>query len=61
MIRVLGLLALLTVTACGVDGEPDSPADPPYTRIGIGIDSDGDVGGAIGVSRGPLSVGVGVF
>lgn len=63
MIRFLSLLALLSVAACGVDGDPIAPDSPVYpdTTVAIGVDSDGDVGGAIGVRRGPLRVGVGVF
>ena len=57
MKRAICLLALLGLAACGVDGEPQRPS----TNIGVSIGSDGNVGGSIGVSRGPLSVGVGIF
>lgn len=58
MKRALCLIALLGLAACGVDGEPEPPVD---TSIGISIGSGGNVGGTIGVSRGPLTVGVGIF
>ncbi|MEL6809485.1 MAG: hypothetical protein AAFO97_17065 [Pseudomonadota bacterium] len=58
MKRALCLIAMLGLAACGVDGEPEQPID---TSIGIAIGSGGHVGGTIGVSRGPLSVGVGIF
>jgi len=54
----LCLIALLGLTACGIDGEPEQPI---YTNIGIGVGSGGDVGGTIGISRGPVTVGVGIF
>jgi len=58
MKRALCLVALLGLTACGVDGEPERPVS---TNVGISVGSGGHVGGTIGVSRGPLSVGVGIF
>ncbi|WP_199913631.1 hypothetical protein [Tateyamaria sp. Alg231-49] len=58
MKRAFCLIATLALTACGVDGEPEQPV---YTDVGIAIGSGGHVGGSIGVSRGPLSVGVGIF
>lgn len=58
MTRILCLLSLLTVAACGVDGEPLEP----HGSVAIGVGSGGvHAGGTIGVSRGPLSVGVSVF
>ena len=52
------LLSLLALAACGADGEPVQP----NAGIGIGFGSGGvHVGGTVGVSRGPLSVGVSVF
>lgn len=58
MIRVLCVLSLLTVAACGVDGEPVQP----HGAVSIGVGSGGvHAGGTIGLSRGPLSLGVSVF
>ena len=58
MKRALCVLALLSTAACGIDGEPVRPT----ANVGIGIGSGGvHAGGTIGVSRGPLSVGVGIF
>lgn len=58
MIRALALLACLALAACGADGEPLQPD----ATIGIGVNSGGlTAGGTIGVSRGPLSVGVSIF
>jgi len=58
MIRAMCVLALLAVAACGADGEPVQP----HGSINIGVGSGGvHAGGTVGVSRGPLSVGVGVF
>ncbi len=58
MKRILCLVSLLGLAACGVDGEPVRPA----ANIGISIGSGGvNAGGSIGVSKGPLTVGVGIF
>lgn len=58
MKRALCLVALIALAACGVDGEPVQPR----ANIGIGIGSGGvSAGGSIGVSQGPLTVGVGIF
>lgn len=58
MIRALALLSLLALAACGADGEPVQPD----AAIGIGVSSDGvHAGGTVGVSRGPLSVGISIF
>ncbi|WP_415404245.1 hypothetical protein [Tateyamaria sp. SN3-11] len=58
MIRALCLLSLLAVAACGVDGEPVRPE----ANLNVGIGSGGiHTGGTVGLSKGPLSVGVGVF
>ena len=58
MLRALTLLTLLAVAACGVDGEPVQPD----ASLGIGIGNGGvRVGGTVGVSSGPLRVGVSVF
>lgn len=58
MKHAFALAALLAVTACGIDGEPERPVS---TNVGISVGSGGHVGGSIGVSRGPVSVGVGIF
>ena len=58
MKRALCVLALMGIAACGVDGEPVRPT----ANVGVAIGSGGvQTGGTIGVSRGPLSVGVGIF
>jgi len=60
MIRALALLALIGLAACGADGEPVQPETS--VGIGIGLNSGGiHVGGTVGVTRGPLEVGVSVF
>ncbi len=58
MMRVLIALGLtLALTACGVDGEPVRPS----LNAGVGISSSGvHLGGALGVSKGPLSVSLGL-
>ena len=56
--RAFAILSLFALVACGADGEPVQPD----AAIGIGIGSDGvHAGGTIGVSRGPLRVGVSIF
>lgn len=56
--RAICLIALLGVAACGVDGEPVRP----NASIGVNIGSGGvSTSGSIGVSAGPVSVGVGIF
>lgn len=58
MIRVLCVVSLLGLAACGVDGEPVQP----HGGVNIGVGSNGaHAGGTVGVSRGPLSVGVSLF
>ena len=58
MIRALALLACLALVGCGADGEPVQPD----ATIGIGVNSGGiHAGGTVGVSRGPLRVGVSFF
>lgn len=58
MIRALALLACLALAACGADGEPTQPD----ASIAIGITPDGvSAGGSIGISRGPLRVGLSLF
>jgi len=58
MIRILCALSLLALAACGVDGEPVQP----HAGVSIGVGSGGvHAGGTVGVSRGPLSVGVSIF
>lgn len=58
MMRVLIALGLtLALTACGVDGEPVRPS----LNAGVGISSSGvHLGGALGVSKGSLSVSLGL-
>ncbi|WP_299689030.1 hypothetical protein [uncultured Tateyamaria sp.] len=58
MIRAVALLSFLALAACGADGEPVQPD----ASIGIGIGSGGvHAGGTIGVSSGPLRIGVSLF
>ncbi|WP_299138164.1 hypothetical protein [uncultured Tateyamaria sp.] len=58
MIRALCLLSLLSLAACGVDGEPLKP----HGAMNVGIGSGGvNAGATVGVTKGPLTVGVGVF
>jgi hypothetical protein len=58
MTRAFCLLCLIVLAGCGADGEPVHPR----ASIGIGIGSGGiHAGGTVGVTKGPLSVGVGVF
>ena len=58
MIRILSVLSLLALVACGADGEPVQP----HAGVNIGIGASGvHAGGTVGVSRGPLSVGVSLF
>jgi len=58
MTRVLIVLGfVLSLTACGVDGEPVRPS----LNAGLGISGSGvHLGGAVGVSKGPVSVSVGL-
>ncbi|MEO0401180.1 MAG: hypothetical protein AAF214_02280 [Pseudomonadota bacterium] len=58
MTRAFCLLAIVALAACGVDGEPVQPTG----AVSVGIGSGGiNAGGTIGVRKGPLSVGVGIF
>jgi hypothetical protein len=59
MIRILSVLAVFaTLAACGADGEPVRPS----ANLNIGIGSGGvHTGASVGVSRGPITVGVGIF
>ena len=56
--RLLAILGLLTLAACGAAGDPFRPS----TSLGVGVDSDGDVdvGGRFGVTNGTFSLGVGL-
>ena len=50
------ILCLLTLAGCGADGEPVQPT----FSAGIGIGSGGvRLGGAVGVSTGPLNISLG--
>ncbi len=57
MSKVVCLLAgLLVLASCGVDGEPIRPS----FGAGINVSSSGvHVGGAVGASKGPVSVSLG--
>ncbi|MCG7627031.1 hypothetical protein MHM88_04390 [Epibacterium sp. MM17-32] len=55
VLMVLGVAAFLG--ACGVDGEPVRPS----LNAGLGISNSGiHLGGALGVSKGPVTVSVGL-
>lgn len=58
MIRVLMFLGVAAVlSACGADGEPVRPS----LNAGLGLSSSGmHVGGAVGVSKGPVTLSVGL-
>lgn len=52
------LLAVITVSACGVDGEPTRPT------FDAGVWTNGDkvrTGAAVGVEKGPVSAKVGTY
>ncbi|NSX53845.1 hypothetical protein [Parasulfitobacter algicola] len=54
----LMLLAFITVSACGVDGEPTRPT------FDAGVWTNGDKvrsGAAVGVEKGPVNVKIGTF
>ena len=49
-------MAIAVLTACGVDGEPVQPT----VSAGVGVSSSGvNVGGAVGLHKGPLSLYLG--
>ncbi len=50
------VLVLLGLAACGVDGEPEKPRVDASLAVGSG----GYVGGAVGVSQGPVSIFLGL-
>lgn len=53
---ILSLMAIAALTACGVDGEPVQPT----VSAGVGVSSSGvNVGGAVGLHKGPLSLYLG--
>ena len=57
MKRVIAVLCLAVLTACGADGEPVQPT----MNTGIGITPDGvKVRTGVGVKTGPVSVGLGL-
>ena len=57
MKRIIAVLALAALTACGADGEPVTPT----MNAGIGITPDGvKVRTGVGVSAGLVNVGVGL-
>ncbi|WP_176695355.1 hypothetical protein [Phaeobacter sp. B1627] len=58
MARVLIVLGVLgALSACGVDGEPVRPS----LNAGLGISGSGiHLGGAVGLSKGPVTVSVGL-
>lgn len=51
------MAALVVLASCGVDGEPIRP------NLGVGVNVSGSgvhVGSSVGVSKGPVSVSVGL-
>ena len=56
--RLLALLGLLALGACGTEGDPFRPT----TSLGVGIGSGGDVdvGVSFGLTNGTFSLGVGL-
>ncbi|NUH65001.1 hypothetical protein HTT03_06770 [Sulfitobacter sp. S0837] len=57
MKRSLAILSLLTLAACGADGEPVRPtASTSVTMSSSGV----AVGTTLGVARGPFSVALGI-
>jgi ABC-type nitrate/sulfonate/bicarbonate transport system substrate-binding protein len=63
MIRILSVVAVLAVAllalaGCGADGEPVQPS----ANLNVGIGPNGvNTGATVGLTRGPLRVGVGLF
>ncbi|MEL6915268.1 MAG: hypothetical protein AAFP13_12290 [Pseudomonadota bacterium] len=56
MTRILALLALAALTACGADGEPVTP----FGTAGISVGSGGvSTNAAVGASAGPVTISVG--
>ncbi|HBB82360.1 MAG TPA: hypothetical protein DC031_03585 [Sulfitobacter sp.] len=57
MKRSLAILSLLTLAACGADGEPVRPtASSSVTMSSSGV----SVGTAVGLRRGPFSLALGM-
>ena len=56
-VSALAIFALLTVTACGVDGPPRTPVPNKLPPRGVGIDLTGETGSGIRLS-GEASFGV---
>ncbi len=57
--RIFALIALSTLLACGADGEPVPPVESTVSA-GVGVSSSGvNVGGAVGLHRGPVSLYLG--
>lgn len=55
----LALIALTALAACGADGDPVPPVQPTLSA-GVGVSSSGvNVGGAVGLHRGPVSLYLG--
>ena len=42
--RILAVLAVLTLAACGADGAPTKPAAKPATTSGVSISGDARMG-----------------
>lgn len=55
--RIVALLGLLALAACGADGPPLRPNG----SLGLGVSEGGvSVGGAVGASDGAVSLGIGL-
>ncbi|SNR37624.1 hypothetical protein [Puniceibacterium sediminis] len=54
--RLAIILSVLALSGCGADGEPVRPS---YTATLSGGSSGVHLGGAVGLSKGPVSIGYG--
>lgn len=53
---IFGLIGLVLVSACGVDGEPVRPS----LNAGVGVSNSGvHAGGSVGLHKGPVNIFLG--
>jgi hypothetical protein len=53
--RIVVVLAMLTLAACGADGEPVQPS----ASVNVGVGASGvHVGSRVGLRKGPISIGI---